>query len=128
MLLPINFFTDFINNHLLALACSIPQNCSFMATAFASSSPVQKTTCHWAFNFDYHLPIPPSVLTTTIAFRRRNTTVKCSGGAYDVIIVGAGVTGSALAHTLAKVREMSIYINHKWIDWLQYVDTIKLLC
>ncbi|XP_057432465.1 squalene monooxygenase SE1-like isoform X2 [Lotus japonicus] len=102
MLLPINFFTDFINNHLLALAGSIPQNCSLMATAFASSSPVQKTTCHWAFNFDYHLPIPPSVLTTTIAFRRRNTTVKCSGGAYDVIIVGAGVTGSALAHTLAK--------------------------
>ncbi|XP_061371422.1 squalene monooxygenase SE1-like isoform X2 [Gastrolobium bilobum] len=79
-------------------------------TNFTLSSSI--TTCHWAFNFSYNkshlpllrnnLPIASTVLGTKISLRRnaRDAVLNCSGA--DVIIVGAGVAGSALAHTLAK--------------------------
>ncbi|KAJ1394792.1 Squalene epoxidase [Sesbania bispinosa] len=75
---------------------------------------VARSTFQCAFNFSYNklhlpffyhnnLPIAPSLLSTTISFRRktRYDALNCSG-ADDVIIVGAGVAGSALAYTLAK--------------------------
>lgn len=40
----------------------------------------------------------------------------------DVIIVGAGVAGSALAYTLAKVvyRDLSVYVNENGEIYLQF--------
>ncbi|KAK7304931.1 hypothetical protein VNO77_42825 [Canavalia gladiata] len=73
---------------------------------------------HCTFNFSYnnkphtslffHNPLPIAsspLLTTTITTFRRNATQRDSPRSFsaaDIIIVGAGVAGSALAHTLAK--------------------------
>ena len=43
---------------------------------------------------------------------RKDRTLNRFGTGADVIIVGAGVAGSALAHTLAKVRFVIVIISH----------------
>ena len=55
--------------------------------------------------FPNHLPIAPPLLRTTTALRTNAAPDSPLGSpaAADVIIVGAGVAGSALAYTLAKV-------------------------
>ncbi|XP_027933426.1 squalene epoxidase 3-like isoform X1 [Vigna unguiculata] len=59
---------------------------------------------HTPLLFPNHLSIAPPLLRTTAAFRRNAAPDPPLGfpGAADVIVVGAGVAGSALAYTLAK--------------------------
>ncbi|KAG4935753.1 hypothetical protein JHK85_050672 [Glycine max] len=87
-----------------------------------TTTTIAEATCHCAFFkfsfnkphhhrtpllFPNHLPnASPPLLRTTTSLRRNAAADPPPGfsGVADVIVVGAGVAGSALAYTLAKVR------------------------
>lgn len=67
----------------------------------------------------------------------KDYSLKCTGSSSDreftsdshtdVIIVGAGVTGSALAHTLGKVHTILVFINNFNEIILRVTDKLEIL-